>query len=114
MVKTSHGIHNIIQQFKKYKSNLKSEICNAKFVDAFWRLEEQRGDTKFERKQICHLNYDISTPPLQSPEWQSCFKCEAINRTQHIEGNKLIRTRQRTSDYKNELNVFLEEGRKDV
>ena len=31
-----------------------------------------------------------------------------------MEGNELIRMRQRTSDYKNKLNVSLEEGRKDV
>ena len=31
-----------------------------------------------------------------------------------MKGNELVRTRQRTLDYKNKLNTSLEEGRKDV
>jgi len=52
------------------------------------------------------------TPPSKSPERQSCFKCETINKSQYAEGNELVRTRQCTFDYKNGLNVPFEEGRK--
>ena len=64
--------------------------------------------------EVRNVEYDISIPPPQSSERQSRLKRESLNKAQYVEGNELIRMRQRILDYENELNASLEEGRNDV
>mmetsp|Transcript_8215 Transcript_8215/g.10301 ORF Transcript_8215/g.10301 Transcript_8215/m.10301 type:complete len:85 (+) Transcript_8215:113-367(+) len=68
---SSRSVMVFTASFKNFGN--KNRISNPRYAMPnlsmiFLRSEEQRGDTKFERTQICHVQYDISTPPPQSLE----------------------------------------------
>ena len=57
IVNTSHGVHNTIQRFRKYKYKSKSEICNAQTCQ--WFLEVRRTKERHKIRPNTNSSYTI-------------------------------------------------------